>query len=218
MRFLTIAATSLASIISANAATLSFTNDWFGETGLGNVSPPADTVITDAEGFVFTLSLNTAETTIRVSNIGSNFGIGSGNNAANASFNDGDSATFTLSVVAPAGYQLDSISFGDFRLVSFDTAADVATFTNTGGGGNSFVATGAITTNAQLTGAGLQELSLATLNTWDLTLTASDVSTDSADFKVNRIDFEYTTSQIPEPSAAALLGLASIALLSRKKR
>ncbi|MBK1791598.1 PEP-CTERM sorting domain-containing protein [Persicirhabdus sediminis] len=218
----TITASMLA---SATAATVSFSHtDFVAEYGYGAAKDSMSVTVTGDDGISFTLTLASAVDGYQVTTGNStNDGricITDGTENTNANrIEEGQGLKFSLAVdTGNTGLQLDSLSIGGINL-SWASANNNNTrdFEISNGNGTSTI--NGPFENDTILGSILGDWAdIPTdadgLNDWylDLVLTSEFVT------RFEGITFEYTTTPIPEPSTAGLLGVMTMGALLRRRR
>ncbi len=213
----TITASMLA---SATAATVSFSHtDFVAEYDYGAAKDSMSVTVAGSDGISFTLTIASAvdghQVTTANSNNGGQICIDDGNSNR---IQEGQGLKFSLAVdTGNTGLQLDSLSIGGINLSYINAITDTRDFEISNGNGTSTI-NGPFENNIIL-GSILGDLAdIPTdtdgLNDWylDLVLTTEFVT------RFEGITFEYTTTPIPEPSTAGLLGVMTMGALLRRRR
>ncbi len=147
-------------------------------------------------------------------------GVGIEGGGGNERINGGQYMTMQISITGADAADVDSIAFTNLNIryesnadgqdnrTLFDNDGNSVTYNLGSDPRGNYDAT-------TLSNAGLNTLSLANIDDWELSYAALLSGTDGVT-ALGSFSIEYTT--IPEPSAVALLGLGGLALILRKRR
>lgn len=192
----------------------SHTNTYTVTTDLSNVTSAVDGVTVGPASATFTFTLTATTTDYSLYGLGSHLGHASTSGDNDPHFYDGD---ITLSVTAGSGtgsnvvWTLNGISvvnmFRDNLVgqpINYSLDAGTTQTTNGNGVGGHLIPVGGTTPNTVF-------LDVPTF---------TPVSGDDGDlgFTVGSLTFSLSAEVIPEPTSSALLGLAGLALVTRRRR